>query len=130
MSIQSTFEIGMIGQDLALNHYLKNYFCLIDQNFQYYHKGSQGRRGEIDLIFEKKHILHFVEVKARSNQKFGLAQMQISATKLKTLYSAFQYFILKHKQYAEYNMQFDVAVINNSEIEIISNAYNFDGFSM
>jgi putative endonuclease len=128
MSIQSTSLLGTIGEKQVLDHYMKQAYCLIDQNFQYYQKGKQGRTGEIDLIFEKKRVLYFVEVKSRSNNKFGLAQEQVNMSKMKKLHGAIQYFMLKKQQYKDYSMQFDVAVINNGKLEIMQNAYNFDGF--
>jgi putative endonuclease len=127
---KSTYTLGMIGQKQVLDYYLKNAYCLIDQNFQYYQKGKQGRTAEIDLIFEKKHILYFVEVKSRSNNKFGFAQEQINSSKLKNLYTAVKYFMMKKQQYTNYTLQFDVAVINGEKLEIMENAYSFDGFEL
>jgi putative endonuclease len=128
MPIQFTHSTGMLGQQKAMNHYLKNTYCLIDENFQYYQKGTQGRTGEIDLIFERKHVLYFIEVTTRTTAKFSVTQEPVSESKLKTLYGAIQYFLMKKPQYKEYGMQFDVAVINNDELEVIPNAYTFDGF--
>ena len=57
---------GKIGENLACMYLQKNKYTIIDRNFR-------CRQGEIDIIAcdEKKELV-FIEVKTRSNLKYGL----------------------------------------------------------
>lgn len=57
-------EKGDWGEQIALNHYLKKGFVLVQKNFH-------GPRGEIDFILEKDRGIYFVEVKSRSSDRWG-----------------------------------------------------------
>ncbi len=124
----SNFSLGNSGENLVMELYLEKGFRMVAKNFQYYNQGIQGRLGEIDLIFEKDKHLYLIEVKVRSSLEFGPPLEQINFKKLRHLYKTFQYFLLKNKQYKSYLCQFDVATVFKGKVEIISNAYNFDGF--
>ncbi len=125
--MSSNYTLGRKGEEIAANYLLNKGFSLITRNFQYYREGTQGRLGEIDLIVEKGGKLHLVEVKSRSNAQFGLPEEQITAAKLRYLYRTYQYFLLKNKKYQNYFCQLDVVCIKNDEIEVIQNAYSFEG---
>jgi len=51
--------LGQKGEEAALGYYLKNKYKLIEKNWR-------TRRGEIDLILQKKDLVVFVEVKSSS----------------------------------------------------------------
>jgi putative endonuclease len=123
---QSNF--GRISEERISEYYTKHSYNLLFKNFQYYSK-QRGRKGEIDLIFQKGNLLVFVEVKARKNASFGKAIEQINNAKLKHLYSTYQYFLIKNPQYLKYSKRFDVATIDSQKLNIIQNAYYFDNFS-
>ncbi len=123
----NNFEIGRVGEDKALKKYNEDGFCLVAQNFEYYKKGGQGRVGEIDLIVQKDNLIVMVEVKTRTNNKFGNIAEQVTRTKLLNLYKAYQFFLLKNPQFRDYKWRFDVVTIQNDELKIIKNAYSFDG---
>ena len=123
---QNNWQIGLEGENAVKKQLLLDDFILIDSNFQYYRSGLRGRMGEIDLIFIKNKVLHFIEVKTRQSQLYGPAAGQINRAKLKHLYSAIAYFLIKHKEYKNMQMQFDVAIVTPSKVEIIWNAYQFD----
>jgi|688.fasta_scaffold28129_5 putative endonuclease len=131
MGSSSNFETGRKGEELALKHYQDRGYSLVKQNFEYRLDNSRGRLGEIDLIFQKDGKLFLVEVKNRLSNKFGSPQEQITKQKLRFLYRAWQFFLSKfeNQSYRNYLSQFDIAVVYNSEkVEIIENAYQFDGF--
>lgn len=127
----SNFEIGRKGEDLVLEHYQGLGYSLIKRNFEYRLGNVQGRLGEIDLILKKDNRLFLVEVKNRSNNQYGSPQEQITKQKLKYLYKAWQFFLAKpqNSNYRNLFIQFDIASVYNSQkVEIIPNAYQFDGF--
>lgn len=131
MGLNSNFEIGRKGEELALKYYQGQGYILIKQNFEYRLDNSRGRFGEIDLIFQKDGKLYLVEVKNRFSNKFGDPREQITKQKLKYLYKAWQFFLSKieNRVYKNYLSQFDIAVVYSSEkVEIIENAYQFDDF--
>jgi putative endonuclease len=131
MATISNFEVGRKGEDLVLKYYQSLGYTLISQNFEYRLGNVQGRLGEIDLILKKDNKLFLVEVKNRFNNQFGSPQEQITKQKLKHLYKAWQFFLAKPQNsiYRNLLVQFDIASVYNSQtIEIIPNAYQFDGF--
>lgn len=52
-------EIGRIGEDTVMKHFVKLGFKILDRNYR-------KKWGEIDIIAKKDNILHFIEVKAVS----------------------------------------------------------------
>ena len=60
-------EIGEIGEKLATNYLIQNNYQIIKRNFT-------CRQGEIDIIAKDKikKELTFIEVKTRTNFKYGL----------------------------------------------------------
>jgi putative endonuclease len=120
-------NVGRSGEEKALEHYIKQGYMLVAQNFQYYSKGIQGRNGEIDLIVQKNNVLVFIEVKSRTNTAFGQGLEQITRQKLHCLYKTYQYFIMKNPRFKTCMCRFDVVSILNQELTVIENAYSFEG---
>ena len=69
----------------------KNKYEIIKKNY------FAGKSGEIDLIAKKENILHFVEVKARTNKSFGWPEESVSKTKLKKIVLCAQDYLLKNE---------------------------------
>lgn len=126
--MMNNWQKGQEGEELALNKYLEDGYVLVDRNFQYYSNGIKGRLGEIDLVVKKDNLLVFVEVKARSDSRYGHPVEQVSRKKLMSLYRAWQYYLLKNPVYRSMQMRFDVVSILAGEVTIYKNAYSFDGF--
>ena len=94
-------KIGLLGEELALQHCLDNGYELIEKNWTVGHK-------EIDIILKKEGIYIFVEVKTRTNLKMGMPESAISYTKIKNVTEASQVFLID-KQYKD--IRFDVISI-------------------
>ena len=94
-------KIGLLGEELALQHCLDNGYELIEKNWTVGHK-------EIDIILKKEDIYIFVEVKTRTNLKMGMPESAISYTKIKNVTEASQVFLID-KQYKD--IRFDVISI-------------------
>ena len=71
-------QVGDKGETIAVNFLLKKGFNIIERNWRYKHL-------EIDIIASVKDKLHFVEVKTRTNKKYGLPEESISKAKMNHL---------------------------------------------
>lgn len=120
----TNYELGIMGQEKVLELYVEQGYNLITQNFNYY---QSEKEGELDLIFEKGNKLTIVEVKTRSNDKFGDAALQITKKKLLCVYKSYQGFVKKYPNYAMYFVQMDLATVQEGEVKIYSNCYSFEG---
>ncbi len=107
--------LGAGGESAACGFLESQGFLIIDKNFY------AGRSGEIDLIATKDKLLIFVEVKARNSDVFGGGIYSITESKKKKLRTSAKYYLLKNPEYnsPEYNIRFDLIIVNNSKIEWI-----------
>jgi putative endonuclease len=97
-----TREIGMEGEEIALNYLLKNGYKLLERNW---HFGKY----EVDLIVENDEILVFVEVKFRSTDYFGEPEIFVSNKQKLNLIRAANRFISKYD--IEKEARFDIVSI-------------------
>ena len=61
----SNRDLGSFGENLAKEFLIKKKFKIIDMNYHY------SKNSEIDIIASKDNILHFIEVKTRTQNIFG-----------------------------------------------------------
>lgn len=93
---------GNKGEDAAANWLLQNNYAILHRNWRFKHS-------EVDIIATKNNKLHFVEVKTRTNTKFGLPEESITQTKMNALKKAAIGFLEQYPMY-QY-LQFDVMAI-------------------
>jgi putative endonuclease len=116
---ENTRSAGKKGEDLACRFLKKNKYKILTKNFRV-------RQGEIDIIAEdKKGVLCFVEVKARSRQDYGLPAEAVTRHKQKRLLAA-AYLYLEEKKIQSRDMRFDIVSVdlNSEDAEIIKNAFD------
>lgn len=84
-------QIGILGENLACNYLIQNNYKILERNF-YCHQG------EIDIIAKdlSTNELIFVEVKSRSNLKYGFPSEAVNRNKKKHIYSVAKYYIYKN----------------------------------
>ncbi len=84
-------EIGIWGENLACEYLEKNNYKIIERNFY-------CRQGEIDIIAKdlNKNELVFLEVKTRSNFKYGNPADSVNKEKTKHMVHAIKYYIYKN----------------------------------
>ncbi len=84
-------EIGKWGENLACQYLEKNNYQIIERNFL-------CRQGEIDIIAKDviKKELVFIEVKTRSNFKYGNPAEAVNTEKRKHMMQAIQYYLYKN----------------------------------
>lgn len=99
----NTRRFGFIGEKIAQSYLCKNGYEILEINFY-------SKKGEIDIIAQKNNCIVFVEVKTRSNFKYGTPAMAVNSTKMKHIKYAAKVF-LKLNQYKEYMIRFDVIEI-------------------
>lgn len=85
-------EIGKWGENLACQYLEKNNYKVIERNFL-------CRQGEIDIIAKDiaKRELVFIEVKTRSNLKYGNPAEAVNMEKQKHMVKAIKYYIYKNQ---------------------------------
>ncbi len=93
---------GDKGETIAANFLQKKGFNLLERNWRYKHL-------EIDIIASLNLKLHFVEVKTRTNSKFGLPEESVSQTKMNRLKIAAEAYLLQYPEWEK--IQFDVIAI-------------------
>ena len=103
---------GNYGESLAFDFLQQQGFVVLERNWRYKHC-------EVDIICQKNNILHFVEVKTRTNQKFGNPEESISQKKMNALKKVAEEYLIQHTEFVQ--IQFDVVAIklNNHIIEDI-----------
>ncbi len=112
-------SLGKIAEEIAQNFFEKKGYKLLEKNFRI-------KLGEIDLIFEKRNVIVFIEVKARTCNKYGLPQEAVTPKKQEQIRKVALAYLQKLKK--DYNeIRFDVIAITVKDgipqIEHISNAF-------
>ena len=95
-------EVGKKGEDIATIYLETKGFNIIERNWRYKHL-------EVDIIASMNKKIHFVEVKTRTNLKYGLPEESISQTKMNHLKVAAAAYINLHQEWDL--LQFDVVAI-------------------
>lgn len=117
--MKSTRRLGREFEEIACNYLLSLGYKILKKNFVF------GKTGEIDIIAEKKGIIRFIEVKARTTPEFGSAIESITPQKVNSLTKAAEGWLYINK-IEDKPCQFDVIVINKFEgmlnIKLIENA--------
>ena len=110
---------GRKGEDLACKFLKKDKYKILDKNFS-------CRQGEIDIIAEdRKGVLCFVEVKARSREDYGLPAEAVTHSKQKKLLAT-AFIYLENKKIDSRDMRFDIVSVDlkNEDTQIIKNAFD------
>lgn len=94
-------RIGKIGEKLTAQYLQKNKYEILYRN--YYTK-----KGEIDIIAVKQKIISFIEVKTRSNFKYGNPVDAVNYTKIKHIIKTAEIFLYENKEYEDYEINIDV----------------------
>ncbi len=102
-------SLGQAGEELVAQEYKKLGFKLIAKNYIFPH-GKQV--GEIDLIFTKDREIVFVEVKTRSNSRFGGPFEAVDFFKQRKLVKTAKLFMQTNPKYRDLDFRIDVAAVD------------------
>ena len=113
---------GAWGEDYAAAYLRRHGYRILTRNYS-------CRFGEIDLIAEQEGTLLFVEVKLRTNLRYGMPRESVTAKKQEKLRSAALLYLSMHGLDAP--ARFDVAEVytdvrhsaRSTRIEYIENAF-------
>ncbi len=112
-------NFGKKSELIAAKHLKKNGYKILEQNYR-------TKLGEIDIIAKDKDTLVFVEVKARSSNRFGNPKWAVTPTKQRKISMVALLYIKSTKQ-SNVKARFDVVAISSANdkpsIEIIKNAF-------
>jgi putative endonuclease len=90
-------RIGRWGEQAATDYLEKSGYAILARNFRTKH-------GEIDIIARQDKVLVFVEVKARSSNRYGYPEYSVSPKKRLHLLSAAQEYILSHPEFTTWRV--------------------------
>ncbi len=106
-------EIGRLGEKLAIKYLKQNNYKIIQQNFR-------CKQGEIDIIANNEGKIIFIEVKTRTNLKFGRASEAVTYIKKNHIVKTAKYYLYINN-IKNFNIRIDVI-----EIYISSNKYEIN----
>ena len=105
----NNIAIGSCGEDVAIRYLEMRGYRVIAKNFK-------CRLGEIDIIAEKRDEIIFVEVKTRTNNKFGMPSEAVGKKKaLRIRKAAAVYLLCNKRQNAK--IRFDIFEILLNQME-------------
>ena len=85
---------------------------LESKGFQILERNWRTKRGEVDIIAVKNDILVFVEVKTLPNGTLDMIQRELNYQKRQRIIKTSKRFLLKHREYNNSYVRFDVIVID------------------
>lgn len=116
-----TQKKGMEAEQKALDFLIDQGLRLVNRNYSCYF-------GEVDLIMRDKNHLVFIEVRARTSQRFGGAVASITPMKIKKIIKTTSHYLVCHKIKDNYPIRFDVVSFDGiaGHVNWIKNAFSAD----
>ncbi|MEO8066043.1 MAG: YraN family protein [Candidatus Doudnabacteria bacterium] len=102
-------DLGKAGERMVADDYIQKGYRLLEKNYIFPH-GKQT--GEIDLIFQKDQEIIFVEVKSRSNHKFGGPFEAVDFNKRRRLVRTAKLYLQLHPKFYDFSYRIDVAGVD------------------
>ena len=93
-------KFGIIGEKIAQKYLKNNGYKIIENNYY-------TRNGEIDIIANKEKYMVFVEVKTRTNEKYGKPSEAVNKTKKLHMRRSAAIF-LRENNFSKFIIRFDV----------------------
>jgi len=97
-------SLGLLGEQLALEHLLRHGLKLVIRNYR-------CKMGEIDLVMLDGATLVVVEVRYRASDDFGGAAASITWDKQRRLTRTTEHLLMKRAELKHYPARFDVIAI-------------------
>ena len=106
---------GKQGEAQAEEYLKDKGYEVIERNYRY-------KRAEIDLIVKQGNTLVFVEVKARSKNRYGYPEEAVNDKKRQNLLAAADQYIYEKNWL--HNIRFDIiAILNKTELRHFEDAF-------
>ena len=97
---------------------------LESKGFEIIERNLRTNRGELDIIAVKNDILVFVEVKTLPNGTLDMIQRELNYQKRQRIIKTSKRFLLKHREYNNSYVRFDVIVIDMPGLEPVYHIEN------
>ena len=97
---------------------------LVSKGFEIIERNWRTNRGEIDIIAYKNDTLAFVEVKTLPNGTLDMIQRELNSQKRQRIIKTSKRFLLKHREYNNSYVRFDVIVIDMPGLEPVYHIEN------
>ncbi len=112
--------LGKEGERIAERYLKKKGYRLVERNYR-------SPVGELDLIVLDRRVIVFVEVKTRSQERFGAPLESVHRTKQHKMMKAALFFLSRHKLHHR-EARFDVIGVSFGDgepaVEHIENAFD------
>ena len=96
----NTRRFGIIGEKIAQDYLSNKGYKILETNFY-------TKKGEIDIVAKKASYIIFIEVKTRTNMKYGTPAMAVNSTKKKHIKFVAKIYLSLNK-IKEQDVRFDV----------------------
>ncbi|RGT53905.1 YraN family protein [Lachnospira eligens] len=107
---------GADKEQLAARYLVDNGYAVLERNFR-------NKTGEIDIIAKKDNYIVFVEVKYRSNNKYGYAVEAVNYRKQQIIRRVAQFYMTTRYKSCDIPCRFDVIGIDGETVTHIKNAF-------
>jgi putative endonuclease len=107
MNIQK--QMGNWGEQAAVEYLEKQGYVILTRNFRSGH-------GEVDIIARQENVLVFVEVKARSSNRYGFPEHSVTPRKRMHILSAAEKYVLDHPEFQTWRV--DVIAVEGETGEV------------
>ncbi len=98
-------QVGQFAEDKALDYLSKQGLQLVRRNYN-------CSLGEIDLIMQDKDSLVFIEVRSRSNPRFGGGIVSITYAKKQKILKAALHYLSNNSFQDQFPLRFDVVSLD------------------
>ncbi len=78
--------LGRRGEAVAVKYLRNKGYSILEKNFM-------CRQGEIDIIAKEKDYIVFIEIKSRTNMKYGLPSEAVTKEKIKHILKSANYYL-------------------------------------
>lgn len=114
-------KIGAVYEDMAVNYLEKSGYKILERNYG-------NSYGEIDIIAKKDEVIVFVEIKFRSNNRYGDPLEAVNLHKQHKIIRVAQYYYIKNGYSENVPCRFDViAIYGDGTIRHEENAFEVRG---
>jgi len=114
--------LGREGERIAENYLKEKGYRLVERNYR-------CPMGELDLIALDRRVIVFIEVKTRSDFRFGVPTESVHPRKQRKMIQAALYFLSRHRLHHR-EARFDVVGVSlakgRPEVEHVQNAFGVE----
>ncbi len=109
-------SLGNKGEDIAVNYLLNNGYRIMERNWRFHHK-------EVDIIAADQSDIIFIEVKTRTDERYGSPEEAVDYKKQVFLIEAAEEYVILNN--IDANIRFDIiSIILKSGIPSVNHIKN------